>query len=178
MPGGDPSLLTGLHPLISCLSSLTAFFFLSFSPLFHLLFPRPCGCIYIGKQQQQLCLKSWSDICKSRQEEGWEYETRLGIRNIQMVNKSLILNSAWRIVANPEEQVSQVLKGKYFPNTSFWNASINTAKSVFWSSILKLRKTLKKYVTWQLAEGKISIWSQPWCNLDGDIHGYIKLDLK
>lgn len=93
-----------------------------------------------------------------------------------MVNKSLILNSAWRIVANPEEQVSQVLKGKYFPNTSFWNASINTAKSVFWSSILKLRKTLKKYVTWQLAECKISIWSQPWCNLDGDIHGYIKLD--
>ena len=123
-----------------------------------------------GQDKKPLCSKSWSDICKPTQE-GW-----LGIRDIHMVNKGLILNATWRLVTKPEEQVSQVLKGKYFPSTSFWKASSNSSKSVFWSSILCFRKTLREAVTWQLADGNISIWSQPWCDLNNDIHDYIKLD--
>lgn len=76
-----------------------------------------------------------------------------------MANMSLILNAAWRLVSKLDEQVSQILRGKYFPNTSFWRASKNSPKSVFWSSILNLRKTLKDSVSWQLADGSVSVWS-------------------
>lgn len=106
-----------------------------------------------GQDKKPLCLKSWSDICKPVQDGG------LGIRDIQMANRSLILNAAWRLVSKLDEPVSQILKGKYFPNTSFWRASKNSPKSIFWSSILNLRKTLKDSVSWQLADGSVSVWS-------------------
>lgn len=121
-----------------------------------------------GQDKNPLCLKSWKDICRPIDEGG------LGIRDIQAVNKSLILNSAWRLVTNPQDQIAQILKGKYFPNSSFWDAPNNTSKSVYWSSVLHIRKTLKSSVTWQLGDGNISIWNQPWCDLNEDFFHYIK----
>lgn len=104
-----------------------------------------------GQDKNPLCLKSWKEICRPLDEGGLE------IRDIQAVNKSLILNSAWRLITNPHEQMAQILKGKYFPNSSFWEASKNISKSVYWSSVLKIRKVLKHSVSWQLGEGNISI---------------------
>lgn len=115
-----------------------------------------------------MCLKAWKDICRPIKEGG------LGIRDIQAVNKSLILHSAWRLIFEPQEQIALILKGKYFPNSSFWDAPRNTSKSAYWSSILSIRKALKHSVTWQLGDGNISIWNQPWCDLSEDIYNYIK----
>lgn len=39
-----------------------------------------------------------------------------------------------------------------------------------------MKAILKDSMIWQLGEGKVSIWSQAWCNLDNDIHDYINLD--
>uniref|UniRef100_J3L038 Reverse transcriptase n=1 Tax=Oryza brachyantha TaxID=4533 RepID=J3L038_ORYBR len=59
----------------------------------------------------------------------------LGIRDLQMVNKSLIIQTTWRILTNPDDLLSQVLKGKYFPHTSFWKSPVHIPKSHTWSSI-------------------------------------------
>lgn len=40
--------------------------------------------------------------------------------------------------------------------------------------MLHIRKTLKSSVTWQLGDGNISIWNQPWCDLNEDFFHYIK----
>lgn len=78
------------------------------------------------------------------------------------------------MITNPQEQIAQILKGKYFPNSSFWDAPKNISKSVYWSSVLNIRKVLRHSVTWQLGEGNISTWNQPWCDLNEDIYNFIK----
>jgi hypothetical protein len=72
-----------------------------------------------------LYLKAWTEICKPTREGG------LGIRDLEAVNKALLVNAAWRIVVNTEETTSKVLKSKYFPNTSFWRSSVSVPKSAF-----------------------------------------------
>jgi hypothetical protein len=56
---------------------------------------------------------SWEDICQSKDNGG------LAIRDIHIVNKSLILNAAWRIATNKGAYLSAVLKSKYYPHNSF-----------------------------------------------------------
>ncbi|TVU06345.1 hypothetical protein EJB05_49554 [Eragrostis curvula] len=78
------------------------------------------------------------------------------------------------MISNPEALWAKILKGKYFPNTSYWKASNHGAKSWTWDSILKVRDILIKAVQWQLFDGNISIWNQPWCPNWNSIHLYIK----
>lgn len=114
---------------------------------------------WAGNQNEEdkkgICWRSWSDICKPLSQGG------LGIRDMLLVNQSLLIQSAWNIISNPSDLVSQIIQNKYFPNCSFWNASKNISKSVFWSSILKIRQHLSSSSIWQLSQGNISIWNQP-----------------
>lgn len=105
-----------------------------------------------------LCLKSWKDICSPKKEGG------LGIRNLQAMNQSLILMTAWRIAQNPDDQLHKILQAKYFPDSSIWRPKTNMPKSAFWASVLKVLHILKAHSFYQLTQGNISIWSSPWCS--------------
>ena len=67
----------------------------------------------IGKS---LCIRAWKDIRHSKDEGG------LDIRNLQAINESLILSSAWRFANSPDSQLYYVLKSKYFYDTSILKA--------------------------------------------------------
>jgi len=103
--------------------------------------------------------RSWEDICQSRQNGG------LGIRDLHLVNKSLATNK------NPFLQ--QIIKAKYYPTSSFWNATNNVPKSAFWSSILQVKQELSESVQLQLHQGNSSIWSAPWCDIWKSIHDHL-----
>uniref|UniRef100_J3M5K6 Reverse transcriptase zinc-binding domain-containing protein n=1 Tax=Oryza brachyantha TaxID=4533 RepID=J3M5K6_ORYBR len=111
-----------------------------------------------------ICFRSWKDICRPKDEGG------LGIRDLMMMNKSLVIHSAWNFLKNPNTLIAQVLKHKYFPHTSFWNCNKHTPKSAFWSSVLKLKPILHSSCIWQLSQGDISIWNQPCCDIWEKIH--------
>nr|XP_051229148.1 uncharacterized protein LOC127346950 [Lolium perenne] len=106
---------------------------------------------------RSLCLRAWKDICIPKKEGG------LGIRNLQAINQGLILMAAWRLANQPHNFLHQVLKSKYFPNSSLWRPNSNAPKSAFWASILKILPILKAHTFYQLTLGQISIWSTPWC---------------
>lgn len=76
-------------------------------------------------QKKPLYLKAWSEICKSKKEGG------LGIRNLEAVNKAMLVKAVWNIVTQPDNTTSRILKSKYFPFTSFWKAPNNVPKSAF-----------------------------------------------
>lgn len=114
-----------------------------------------------------LCLRAWKDICIPKCEGG------LGIRNIQAMNRGLILSAAWRIADDPESFRSKVLKSKYYPDTSLWRASTKTPKSAFWSSILKLCHILISNSFIQILDGNSSIWSTPWFPLWQSIYDHL-----
>jgi len=113
--------------------------------------------------------RSWKDICRPKAEGG------LGIRDLQIVNRSLIVHAAWNIATGKNPYLTSILKSKYFANTSFWLASSTPIKSAFWSSILQVKKILVDNCIIQIHKGDSSIWSTPWCPIWNQIHDHIKL---
>jgi hypothetical protein len=94
---------------------------------------------------------SWEDICQSKDNGG------LGIRDLHTVNKSLIIRNAYDIATNKNPLLTAVLKSKYFHTSSFWTANRYGPKSIFWSSILQVKKDLIDNATYQLHAGNASI---------------------
>jgi hypothetical protein len=68
-----------------------------------------------------------------------------------------------------------VLKSKYFPDKSFWTASTNTPKSIFWSSILQVKDILHANMVVQINRGNSNIWNTPWCDIWDSIHSKLNL---
>lgn len=60
--------------------------------------------------------KSWEFLGLPKEQGG------LGFRNLQEFNDSLLAKQAWRLHNNPSSLYAQVLKQRYFPNSSFLQA--------------------------------------------------------
>jgi ribonuclease HI len=128
---------------------------------------------WAGVQEEQqtspIAYRSWEDICKSTDQGG------LGIRDIELINKSLIIQSAWNIATNKNPFLTAILKAKYYPDNTFWTAPIPTSRSVYWSSILQVKHHLHSNATLQIHAGNSSIWSNPWIPIWQNIHDHILL---
>jgi len=57
--------------------------------------------------------RSWDDICQTKDDGG------LGIRDLEIVNRSLIIQAAYNIATEKSSILTAVLKSKYFTNKSF-----------------------------------------------------------
>ena len=60
-----------------------------------------------------VAFRSWDDICQSKDNGG------LGVRDLHIVNRSLITHAAYDIANNKNPLLTAILKAKYFPNNSF-----------------------------------------------------------
>ncbi|CAN6177724.1 unnamed protein product [Urochloa humidicola] len=118
---------------------------------------------------QPLHFRAWEDICRDKAQGG------LGIKRIDLVNKSLLLKMAWSIVSQQDPLLSAILKAKYYPNNSFWTAPMHTPRSLFWASILKIKNDLHEHSFYQIANGNTNIWSHPWTTTWEDMHDRFQL---
>jgi hypothetical protein len=75
---------------------------------------------WAGIQEEQsttpIAYRSWDDICKTKEQGG------LGIRDMELINKSLLIQSAWNVATNKNPFLSSILKAKKYPNNTFWTA--------------------------------------------------------
>lgn len=116
-----------------------------------------------------IAYRSWEDLCQSIDNRG------LGIRDLHTVNKFLNIQAAWNVATQKNPMLSAILKAKYYPTSSFWTVNNNTTKSIFWSSILQVKKDLINNATLQIHSGNTSIWSTPWCLVWENIHDHMLL---
>lgn len=112
---------------------------------------------------------SWDDICMPTELGG------LGIRDLETVNKSLIIESAWNVATNKNPFLSAILKAKYYPNDSFWNAPNTGSRSIYWSSVSQVKHHLTSNAIFQIHAGNSSIWSTPWTPIWNQIHDHLIL---
>ena len=126
---------------------------------------------WAGVQEEQdtspIAFRSWEDICKSKEQGG------LGIRDMELVNKSLIIHSAWNVATNKNPFLTAILKAKYYPNHSFWTAPTNGTWSVYWSSVMQVKDQQAANSKYQLHAGNSSIWSSPWSPVWDQIHDHL-----
>jgi hypothetical protein len=122
-------------------------------------------------QTNPIAYRSWDDICKPIEHGG------LGTKDMELVNQSRIIHCAWNIATNKNPLLSAILKAKYHPSASFWNAPNSGPRSMFWSSVLQVRHHLNSNAIYQIHNGNSSIWSQPWCPIWNNVHEHLILPI-
>jgi hypothetical protein len=113
--------------------------------------------------------RPWEDICKPYDQGG------LGIRDMGLINQSLIINSAWNLATNKNPLLFATIKAKYYPNHTFWTTPNPTFKSDYWSSIMQVQHNLYNNCRLQINNGMPNIWASPWTDNWQHIHDYLIL---
>ena len=72
---------------------------------------------------------SWERLCVPKCQGG------MGFRRLHEFNLSLLGKQAWRILSELDSLASRVIKGKYYPHTTFLEAAIGNNPSYIWRSI-------------------------------------------
>jgi hypothetical protein len=92
------------------------------------------ACIQDDNPTSLIACRSWEDIYQPKENRG------LGIRDLHMVNKSLLTNAVWNIANSKNPFLTSALKAKYYHNFSFWTAN-TTALGLFFGLLLcRLRR--------------------------------------
>ncbi|KAK4259268.1 hypothetical protein QN277_005616 [Acacia crassicarpa] len=100
---------------------------------------------------------AWNKLTRPKVEGG------MRIRDFTKFNKALLAKTAWRLLQSPNDLWARVLKGLYFPNGSFIEATHGHRASWCWSSILDGRDFIKDDLCWQIGNGEsVRLWHDKW----------------
>ncbi|XP_022715253.1 uncharacterized protein LOC111274681 [Durio zibethinus] len=76
---------------------------------------------------------------------------------------ALLGKQGWRILRRPGSLVRQVLKAKYFPQSSFMPAKLGASSSLTRRSVRSAKRVLEMGLRWRVANRKqIRIWEDVW----------------
>lgn len=103
--------------------------------------------------------KSWKALCKRKDMSG------LGFRDLLSFNQAMLAKMSWRIIKNPNSLLVRSLRGRYFNDQPFLEASLGNNPSLTWRSIIWGRDLFLKGYRWQVGNGSyIVIDKDPWIN--------------
>ncbi|XP_024195789.1 uncharacterized mitochondrial protein AtMg00310-like [Rosa chinensis] len=92
---------------------------------------------------------AWPKLCEAKSKGG------IGFREFNTFNKALLAKQCWRILKNPNALWVKVLKGRYFPNSSFLSAKNGRRPSWGWNSLIAGRDTISNHAFWQINNGRL-----------------------
>ncbi|XP_059627374.1 uncharacterized protein LOC132270192 [Cornus florida] len=99
----------------------------------------------------------WDLLCRSKKLGG------LGFRDLEAFNLALLTKHAWNFQVRPHGLAFELLKTKYFPNSSILDARLGYNPSWGWRSIWSTQPILRRGLHWLLGNGKtIRIWQDHW----------------
>ncbi|CAN6543407.1 unnamed protein product [Malus baccata var. baccata] len=87
----------------------------------------------------------------------------LGFRNFSDFIYALLAKQCWRLLSDPTSLWARVVKARYFPNCSFWDAAKGGRASWAWTSLLVGREVLRNGSHWQIMGGRdVRVWVDRW----------------
>ncbi|XP_074352697.1 uncharacterized protein LOC141691844 [Apium graveolens] len=87
----------------------------------------------------------------------------LAFRDLQGFNMALLGKQYWNFMHNPESLAARVFKARYFPETSFFEATRGGGASYTWSGIWQAKESLKRGYRWVVGDGKsINVGTDAW----------------
>ncbi|KAK2652086.1 hypothetical protein Ddye_011942 [Dipteronia dyeriana] len=104
-----------------------------------------------------LCSRFWWGSSEKIRMLLWAYWTRLyanknigglGFHDLNVFNKALLAKQGWRLVKTPDSLVARVLKGIYYPTSSFLKADYKKRGSLIWNNLCWGRELLEEGSRW------------------------------
>ncbi|GAU46665.1 hypothetical protein TSUD_184530 [Trifolium subterraneum] len=87
----------------------------------------------------------------------------LGFRNFEAFNKAMVAKQVWNIVQNPNSLVVKLIKARYFPRSSLFEAPLGYNPSFAWRSMWQARQILSLGCRWRIRSGdNIRVMHDPW----------------
>ncbi|CAN6699322.1 unnamed protein product [Malus baccata var. baccata] len=87
----------------------------------------------------------------------------LGFRKFSEFNDVLLAKQCWRLLSDPTSLWARVVKARYFPNCSFWDAVKDGRASWAWNSLLVGREVIWNGFHWQIMGGRdVRVWVDRW----------------
>jgi hypothetical protein len=100
---------------------------------------------------------SWENMGKPKAEGG------MGFREFSSFNLALLAKQSWRLWSNPTSLIATIMKAKYYPNTSLFEAKVGRRPSYAWRSIHSSCDLLQDGLVWRVGNGEtIRIWKDRW----------------
>jgi hypothetical protein len=100
---------------------------------------------------------SWDRLSRSKSMGG------IGFRDLVVFNQALLAKQGWRLIQNPNSLTARIFKNKYYPSTTFLEASQRPQISFVWRSLLNARNLLKQGLLWRVGDGLfIKVWKDHW----------------
>ena len=87
----------------------------------------------------------------------------MGFRGLKAFNLALLAKQGRRIQQSPNSLIHNLLRAKYFMNSSFMDAQVGKNPSYIWRSILVAKPMIKEGARWVVGDGRsIKIWEEKW----------------
>ena len=112
----------------------------------------------------------WEYLCNPKWHSG------LGFKQLYSFNIALLGKQLWNILTRPDSLMAKVLKSRYFPRNSVFQASLGHNLSFVWRSILAAKDVVVQGCRMQVGSGhNISIGHDPW--LPDSTNGFVSTNL-
>lgn len=77
----------------------------------------------------------------------------MGFRKMEAFNLALLARQGWRLLQYPDTFLARLLKARYFPSSSFFEATPGYNPSYTWRSLLHGQDILNKGCHWLVGNG-------------------------
>ncbi|CAL8095625.1 unnamed protein product [Prunus armeniaca] len=126
-----------------------------------------------GQKQDEIKVHwiSWATLGLPKNQGG------MGFRDFNDFNLALLAKQCWGLIMEPNSQWAQLLKARYFPECSFFEAKKGGRASWAWASLLEGRKIILQGARWQILNGRqAKIWTDRWIPSlhDGKLHPHLQ----
>lgn len=110
-----------------------------------------------NSEEMGICWIAWESLTCPKEEGGKAF------RNFKAFNEAMLAKQGWWLIMNPQSYWVKLLKGIYFPNSSFLQAARGGHALWVWLSLLHGRGLLEKGIRWQAQDGaSINFWQDGW----------------
>lgn len=109
-----------------------------------------------SEDKRKIYWKRWELLARPKGEGG------LGFKDLGDFNQALVGRLTWRLIQYPRCLMAKVLKAKYFPHGSVLDFECKNHFSFLCKSLCWGRDLLGRGVRWQVGEGNLRAFSQPW----------------
>ncbi|XP_031131897.1 uncharacterized protein LOC116033284 [Ipomoea triloba] len=101
--------------------------------------------------------KAWDRLCVPKKHGG------LGFKDLRPFNLAMLGKQAWRFLTQPTSLVARIYKARYYPKTSFIDATVGNCPSFCWRSIMASHELVCTGVRRRIGNGNSTlIWGHPW----------------